>query len=192
MREITQKIYTYDELSYKAKEKARLDWLEDAYFHYGDDLIASLEKFEEEFPIMIKECAYDQWDCYIDYEILLDDYDDYEFDEDENKEDIIELYKGEELKKYLMEYYEKFTEDTSEKCCPLTGCCSDYAVLDPIYEFIKNPTDIDFRELLESCIENFEEVVVKEYECFNSEEFFREECYQCGFEFFEDGTMYYN
>ena len=190
MREIKQKIYTFNELSEDAKEKARLDWLEDAYFHYGDNLIESLKKFENEFPIQINYWEYDEWSCRVSYEILLDDYDDYEFDEDENKEDIIELYKGEELKKYLMEYYEKFTEDTSEECCPLTGCCSDYAVLDPIYEFIKNPTDIDFRELLESCIENFEEVVVKEYECFNSEEFFKEACYGCGFEFYEDGTMY--
>ena len=177
MREITQKIYTYDELSYEAKEKARIDWLKNAYFHYGDDLIASLDNFEKEFPIQINDWEYDEWNCRVSYELLLDDYEDYEI-------------KGEELKKYLLEYYEKFTEDTKEKCCPLTGCCSDYAVLDPIYEFIKNPTDIDFRELLESCIDNFEEVVVKEYEYFNSEDFFEEECYQCEFEFFEDGTMY--
>lgn len=190
MREITQKIYSYEELTEKAKEKARIDWLKDAYFYYGDDLIASLKSFKNEFPIQIHYWEYDEWSCHVSYEILLDDYEDYEFDEDEDKEDIIELYRGEELKKYLVEYYEKFTEDTQEKCCPLTGCCSDYAVLDPIYKFIQNPTDIDFRELLESCIENFEDVIVKRYECFNSKEYFKEECYACGFEFYEDGTRY--
>ena len=178
MREITEKIYKYEELSEEAKEKARHERYDYDYFYYGEDLINSLGAFERVFPIEIESWEYGMCGCYVSYKILLDGCDDYEF------------YEEEELKKYLLEYYDTYCEDISENCCSLTGVCSDYALLETLYEFIKEPYDCNFKELLEECIANFEKVVEEKYEYWLSEEIFIETCECNDIEFYEDGSRY--
>jgi RecG-like helicase len=64
-------------------------------------------------------------------------------------------------------YYSGINVDNS---CVLTGVCYDDDILTPIYEFLKNPYDLTFRELINDCMENLEKSLQSELDYLTSEE----------------------
>lgn len=77
-----------------------------------------------------------------------------------------------------------FTKD-----CTLTGVCYDLDILDPIYDFIKKPSeDINFEDLIQECLDSFERAIDKQEEYNNSDEGILESLEDK--EFTEDGEVY--
>ena len=77
-----------------------------------------------------------------------------------------------------------FTKD-----CTLTGVCYDLGILDPIYDFIKNPSEnVTFEDLIQRCLDNFEEAIDRQEEYNNSDEGVLESLEDN--EFTEDGKIY--
>lgn len=56
-------------------------------------------------------------------------------------------------------YYSAINVNNS---CVLTGVCYDEDILKPIYEFLKDPYDITFRELINDCIDSLEKSIQNE------------------------------
>lgn len=83
MRTETINIYTIDELSDKAKDKAHRDWLSRGYgYDWTEESQQSLEIFGETFPITIKKWEVSTF-CYsyVDIELNLSDHARYEGDD---------------------------------------------------------------------------------------------------------------
>lgn len=201
MKKITvdYEVYSIDELSENAREKAYYSWLRDFDYPWADDNRATLDKFENIFPIKVKNWEYG-YRKYINFEMTCDDeiaelsgirllkyiYNNYyDF-----------LYKGryysirhcDENGKYSFKYkYSKVIKDNS---CPLTGYYMDDEILEPIYKFLKNPSpSITFENLMYKCLDNWLYACDKDYEYCTSMEYFIEESRDNGWEYFEDGTF---
>ena len=60
MREVKTQVYTFDELSDKAKEKA-LEWVNETFYEHfwGDDSIESIKAFCEQFGVKLESWQYD-------------------------------------------------------------------------------------------------------------------------------------
>ena len=66
MKEITIRLYEYDELSDEAKKKAHEDWLSHEHEHFcGGEVRDTLKKLEEELGIEVSRWSYDS--CSHDY-----------------------------------------------------------------------------------------------------------------------------
>ena len=76
-----------------------------------------------------------------------------------------------------------------ENCCVLTGVCYDDDILQPIYEFLDNPKNIEFETLLNDCIYSLCHSVSSEIENQNTDEYITEQIECNGYEFDEDGKM---
>jgi hypothetical protein len=69
--------------------------------------------------------------------------------------------------------------------CPLTGVCYDYDFLQPVYDFLKNPSsNIDNTDLE---IPSYESIAEKEWEYYNSDEFIIEELNNLDCQYTVDG-----
>jgi hypothetical protein len=84
-------------------------------------------------------------------------------------------------------YYSNIQETTDST---LTGICYDHSILDPIYDFIKKPTDINFKQLLNECFENLKADIEEEIDYRNSDEFIKIEIIENQYEFYENGEIY--
>jgi hypothetical protein len=84
-------------------------------------------------------------------------------------------------------YYSAITFDNN---CPLTGYCGDHSLLDPIYEFMKKPRNITFRELLEECFEKWIKYFNEDRDYQSSDEFLEEEAEANEYEFTQDGRRF--
>ena len=146
MKEITIRLYGYDELSDKAKRKAHEDWLSQGHEHFwGGEVRNTLKKLEEEFDIEVFRWSYDS--CSHDSGRIIwgTRWDD----------DRLALA-GERARAFLWNrfghllltgrYYSKFhgTKHAHSKfwfdrvydgTCPLTGVCFDNDALDPLAYF---------------------------------------------------------
>lgn len=75
--------------------------------------------------------------------------------------------------------------------CPLTGYCADFAILDPIYKFLKNPTEeITYHDLMNSCLDNFFKMCCRDVESTETMEYFIDESLANEWEYLEDGTLF--
>lgn len=77
-----------------------------------------------------------------------------------------------------------------EASCVLTGYCMDDDILKPVYEAMNKPYRGTFIELMQDCINEYEEAVRRDREYQDSEEYFSEMCEANGYEFTEDGNRY--
>jgi hypothetical protein len=77
-----------------------------------------------------------------------------------------------------------------DNSCVLTGVCYDQDLLDPIYRFLEKPTDINFEELLNDCIQNLCKSVESENDFRCSDEGIIEDIESNDFEFEENGDIY--
>ena len=73
--------------------------------------------------------------------------------------------------------------------CALTGVCYDLDILEPIYNFLKKPSeDTTFEDLIQECIDNFDRAIDKQEEYNSSDEGILESLEDK--EFTEDGKIY--
>lgn len=79
--------------------------------------------------------------------------------------------------------------------CPLTGVCYDFAILEPIIDYLKKPNwNLSLKKLVEKCLSTFFNEWVKEYEyyCENTDDCIEEQLKERWNKelFFEDGKMF--
>ena len=155
MRDAKVKIYTFDELSEEAKERARSDYVEHGGPYYWDrEARDTIEAFEKEFGVRVRDWSYSSWR--------------YDFDLDTSSidDDILAL-KGNRARSWfwnnhgnclLQQKVKYFTHVNGKRIeavglnsikykskiwfdrvydgtCPWTGYCMDCAALDPIAYF---------------------------------------------------------
>lgn len=88
---------------------------------------------------------------------------------------------------YFVGYYSGITKDT---CAPLTGYCMDESLLKPIYEFLKKPSDsINFLDLLDDCFNEWVKAGNADIDYQNSDEFIIGEIENNELFFTIDGTI---
>lgn len=197
MKKVEVNLFSFEELSESAQltviERERYTIQEDTMDCFGYDYRATLEKFSEIFGITfldwrVSDCGhsfsfkfknpiYDwNWDCLYANEVS-----------------------GKLLLRYLNGVYIKKAYSKKNKYvqpfdpsadCPLTGCCYDYDILQPIVDWYKKPDyDISLYSLIEKCLENFFQAWEDEYEYCASDEFCRQELTECSR---YENTLYYS
>lgn len=217
MKEITVKLYEYDELSPEARTRAHEDWLSKGYEHFwGGEVRDTLKKLEEEFGIEVSRWSYDS--CSHDCGVI----------RWKNWSDDQLALSGERARAFLWNnfghllltgrYYSKFqgTRHARSKfwfdrvydgTCPLTGVCFDNDALDPLAYFcfgvkwdekankrVMVPHDERWRwksttveEIICDCVDSLFESAQRDCEHQESEEYFDEMCTSNGWTFEEDG-----
>lgn len=192
MEKVTIQLYSVDELSKKAFEKAYLHWCSTYDYDYGTDNEKVLEKFQEIFPVKITGYSYGGGREYISFVM--------------NCHEIIAQLSGVRLLKYIWNnykdyifnnkiYYNGIKKRKSKiklNCnCVLTGYYLDYDILEPIYKFLNNPKkDITFEDLIEKCLNNWLNACQKDYENFYSEEYFREIARMNRWLYYKNGDLF--
>lgn len=207
-REITctHQIYTLGELSETAQERAHSDYLSDGD-HYGwaEENIEVLKWFTERFPVRVKDWEYGYQNS-ITWSF---EHSDYDYDSD-----AIAALSGWRLAKYVWNNYRadiytgKYYSATGkqidgrykyksrhskiiiEPACP-TGYYVGYDILQPIHDFLKKPTSINFYELMYDCLNACVQSCGDGYESTRTFEYFREESEANAYEFRESGKRFW-
>jgi hypothetical protein len=192
MRTITKQVYRLNELSEDAKEHARSEHLRLFDYPWDNDAKNSLDAFARVFPVTIRDWAYGGRDSGVSFDMDCDDN--------------ITLLSGVRLASHLWTNYKNkiykpkylgcvngksiYSKVQIESSCPLTGYCIDNDLLDPILKFMKKPKDnVNFRELLEDCFDQWVRSMESDIEYHQSMEYFEELCEANGYEFHEDGEI---
>lgn len=182
-RTINVEIYTIDELSDKAKQRAHEEYCNSEYDWSGDNE-QTLKKFEEMFPIRIREWEYD---CYDGRFRFVMDGDQFATDIKylHGKRLMAYLYnncfehlypgkvywgKGKDANGNTKRRRSKIIRTANE--CPLTGYYMDNVILEPIYKFFENMEDINFHDLISRCLSNWIDGCVEDCKDFYSMERF--------------------
>jgi len=187
MRTETINICQYSELSESAREKAFHSWLSKGDYGWEGDNENTLDTFTGIFPVKVKSFEYGYRD-YINFSFTADD--DIEglsglrLVKHIHNNYYDSLFKG---KYYSKGKYSRTSKILVDNCCSLTGFHMDNAILQPIYDFLKKPTDLNFKDLMEDCLESWVSACSKDYEAYMSKENFSELCEINGWEFTEDG-----
>jgi hypothetical protein len=198
-RTICKTVYKFDELSDKAKEKA-LEWARTS-LDYGrsDENADTLKAFCDIFPVKVKSWEYG-WGTNISYSLTCDD-------EVENLSGIrlakyiwnnykADIYKGKYYStkgqyidgKYTYKY--RHSKIILEASCALTGYCIDEDILQPIYDFLKNPkAGVTFAELIDDCLHAWLKACEDDYEAYYSDESLADHITANEYEFYEDGEI---
>ena len=214
MKTIEVKLYSFNELSQEAKEKAiqnhRNNGLE--YF-WNEENLQSLKAFCKVFDIDLKKYSIDSYGhSYVDTSLNA-------------SEDVLNL-SGVRLLKYLWnnfrtdiykgKYYFVKSEQALkhkrvksqtlkngkifnsyrsaiqlESSCPFTGYCMDEDLLEPVFKFMALPLNsVTYEDLLNDCIESWLSAAVKDLEYQESDEFIGEHLEANEYEFTEDGELF--
>lgn len=147
MRVIETKVYTFDELSDKAKEKALQWWYESFEYPWGDEAIETIKAFVALFHGKVKDYS-------IDYQNANQSTVDIQW-----PDDCLEDMFGLRAYKWIVNNKIPVSGD-----CPLTGMCFDKNALDPVRDFLKNPKGKTIREIVEDGIHNVLKCVEDDFE----------------------------
>lgn len=202
---VSVEVFNIEELSEGARNKAYYDWLEGWEYSWSQENKTTLEKFIEIFPIEVNDWSYGN-----------DNYVSWYFTEEEAIESMSgirlltylynnyfsNLYKGKyfslwskkekspnnpNVGKLKSRYSKVMLDDT----CVLTGYYIDLSILDPIYKFLKKPSDdITFHDLMEQCLEQWAEDCGEDYNNSSSMEHFIEESKNNEWQYLSDGTQF--
>jgi hypothetical protein len=178
MREVTEKVYKFAELTEEAKEKAR-EWFRSIdEYPWGSDQRASLKAFEREFPIKVRDWSVGAWGYSYCYGDVSDNLDDSERE-----------MTGPELVAHLLEYHGKVVD---VKGNGLTGSCTDYGLLEPMWAVIekRNDQDLTYEQLLKYCLTNWADEYRKDIEAQDEDEYVDDCIVANDYEFYEDGSAY--
>lgn len=206
MKTIEINLYSFDELSDKAKENAMNKYYDNKDFYYiWDDAHKTVKEFCEK---TIVRTSINSW---------------LEPNFNHIEDDIINL-KGVRLMKYFINNFDflykpkylksynehkehrmiqnkiaintksKYSFATSniqkETSCNLTGVCYDDDLLDPIYKFIQNPKDNkNFEDIICECFYSLKNSIENEIEANQTIESFAELCEANDYYFTEQGEM---
>ena len=148
-----------------------------------------------------KEKAYNQWLCNGYFYGC-----NYSYDYRSRQEDCIDSLSGWRLVAYLMNnhwndlYTRKYfwngrkgreSRIFVDTCCPLTGYCIDNDILDPIYRFLKSPTEnVTFDNLMDEFLDSFFRACRDDMESTQTLEYFTEESNANGWEYLSDGKLF--
>lgn len=191
MRVIETKVYTFDELDERAKEKAR-EWMREGFdYLWAGEVYETLKAFESVFPVTARDWQYGPGD----YQVTAHYTGDY------NAEELTGL----RLRTYLLNNYghilttaktirkgwtgksRKSKCQKEESSCPLTGVCFDESALAPIRKFIKKPDNTTFSELLAECLDSLFTDASNDWEYQLTDESIDETILANEYEFTEDG-----
>jgi len=187
MRTIEQEVYSFDELSEGAKERAVTDyWNERPGYAWERENLDSLKKFYDVFSSLVKS-GNRNWS---DVCIIGDD-------------NVMELsgiraatYLWNNYKDDLYEgkYYYKGGRSRHSKIqlmhdCVLTGYYMDEEILEPIYEFLKKPDQRTIEDIMQECVESWRIASEKDYEYQQTQAWFAETAEANDWEFTEDGKF---
>ena len=191
MRTIEVKLFTYDELNQKAKEKALEDYRYSAGYFWFDDAMETIKKGLSLFDYSLKDYNIDLTNGYSNIKL-----------ESEHYENAVEELTGLRLAKYIYNTYYwniykllDFRKGSKvrrsrimvSRVYEYTGYYADEIFLDIVHNFIERPDSRNFIELMMDCCEAVINDMCKDYIYQLSEEYFREYCYGNKFEFYEDG-----
>lgn len=190
-RVICKTVYTYEELSDSAKEKALYEGRSTLDYSWADENKETLEAFCRIFPVKVRDWEYGGYGRHISHYLTCDD-------------DIAGL-SGLRLHKYLWnnfrsslfkgKYYSKAGKSRHsriilEACCVLTGYCVDDDILQPVYDFLKKPNNrTTFEDLMGDCLEAWLSSCDADFEAYFSEESMADIFAANDYEFYEDGTF---
>ena len=206
------KLYSISELSEDARESAYEEWLQSAEYFWGDENRDTLDAFERIFPVHVKDFGYGyrtgiSWNMTdLDFEEVL------EFTGIRLLKWIINNYWHELFKPKYRKSIENHTikhrrikhETLSngqihstyhsgifyDNCCILTGYCIDDDILQPLYEFIKNPDGRTLEDLMNDCLHAWVFACNADYEASMTIEFFVDHAKANDYEFTADGKLY--
>ena len=201
MKTETITLYSYDELSDKAKDVAR-DWfLSDSHDDFSE-AIDSLHAFEKVFPIKVKDWNYGWGGQWVSFSFLGND-------------DIVTLC-GWRLATYIWNNYRNdiykgkyFSTKMSwidGKChykyrhskiilesgsCPFTGTCYDEDLLDPLWKFLESPSNsMCFSDLMHDCLYSWIKSIDNEADSHTEEEYIAETCEANDYNFLASGKFW--
>jgi hypothetical protein len=205
MKEITIKAYEVSELSDKAKDRAFRKWLNNFEYFWYDENKASLNAFEDIFPIEVNNFEYGNGG-----------YINWTFTEDERIRELSgqrlatylwnnyrwEIFKGKyyslwSKKEVSYEYHKngcpvlksRRSKIIMDNCCVLTGYTTDDSLLIPVYDFMNKPDSRDFEDLLNDCLNEWVKDCNADYEYAMSTEAFEEYCESNDLMFDENGRQ---
>lgn len=192
MKQININIYTYDELSEQAKDKAFSNW--DGYYFWDSDNRKALKAFCEHYDIKCKNWEYDSYYYRFDIDV------DYEETEQLTGKRLYSYindltyqikpfklyYKGGISGNTKFHYSKIFKEDTIN----LTGYCADHAFYLPIKAYLEKPDyKKTYKDLMEECVASYFEYCRDDHKHCTSQEYFAEECEANEWQFFVTGEM---
>jgi len=200
MRTIEVNLYKLDELSEKAKEEARFNWLSAGDSDMSsEDNRRTLGAFQSVMPVSVKRWEYGGTPGHVRWEF------------DNGVSEQVQELRGQRLATYLWNNYKRHlfsgryysksyqkpdgtygiksrrSKITIEHSCELTGYCVDEDILEPIYKFLEKPDDQTFGELISECFHSWLKSCEAMWEYEQSMEAFRETCEANDYEFYEDG-----
>lgn len=225
MKTISLNLYDFDDLQEDVQqqiiEKERWNIMDSCMEAYSTDYHNTLKKFQELTDTYVRgwEVGYEGYNYRVDsdkgpfYENPLDYDKDIYYDELVGK--LMFRYINNNIIPYITKgkYYSK-VKWVDGKCqyihrysrimtspdgdCPLTGCCYDYAILQPLLNYYQNwptyPKSYTYKDLMEECYEAFFKSWHKEYEYWaDDEDAIREELHHNNYEdrlYYEDGQVY--
>lgn len=187
------KLFTFNELSENAKAKALNDFNYSEYnFDYiDDDANNTLKVFKDTFENNdsnenITGFRLAKWIINNYYDILFKPY----FIGSVKKDAAI-YHKRIKTTKYkngnIRNFYYSAIKKTDS--CVLTGVCYDDDILAPIYEFLKNPYDINFDKLISYCLDSLEKSIQSEIDYNYTDEAKAEYLNENDYYFTVDGKM---
>jgi hypothetical protein len=209
MKTIEIKIYSFNELTEEAKQTALNEYRENTHDDfYSYEVTESVKKVIELFNLKTGNYYSDIRTGHIDecilqlagarlYKYLINNY-------------FTDLFKPEYIKTidgykkwqklYFCKYFTGMNGDRThiyskwkkwDNSCTLTGVCYDNDILDPIYEFLKKPTEkTTFQDLMEEIGWNIAKTYDNVEKWVNSEEYITETIEDNEYDFHEDGTRY--
>lgn len=174
MKQVTINLYSFEELSKEAKEKARENFNNRTEYFWSNDCIKSLEKLAEHFNCKLIDYNIDWSNS--NYSNAKFDCENIEFTEKELKQLVLSL--GSYNKKTL-----KGNGD-----CVLTGVCFDEDGADGVRKAYFSG-ERNLNELLQSGFSSLLKAGQNDFEYQQSEESFIETCEANEYTFEADGTM---
>lgn len=190
MRVIETKNYTLDELSVSAQEKAHNEYLRGRDYDFSE-VMDSINSGLAHFGFKLAN-----WN--IDYYRASNAWFKIEYTNNYYTENDKEDLEGVRLWKYLhnqnfLQYFCKYQNKKRPLLsdnCPFTGVCYDEDFLHPINEFVRLPSKVTFKDLMENCVRSVLKSIEEEYDYQSSFEYFKEEAEASGYEFHDDGSHY--
>lgn len=191
----TRTLYTFDELSDEAKERAYQNWSPEYFWH--DDNVKSLNAFCDALNIRLQSYSYGDRGSHVSAD----------FNIDTNAEELTGLrlrtwiinnifpnitkgkYYGKLSGTYPnMKHVKRYSRIQRDYDFALTGYCMDETLTRPLFEFVDKPTNgTTLEDILEDCLESWRIAAEKDFEYSQSFEAFAEHAEANEYEYTEEG-----
>jgi hypothetical protein len=188
MKTIEINLYSFNELSDKAKENAMNNHLNSFEYHFASEAMETIKRGLDHFNFELSNYSLDWQNANNSYFRLKNNNTYSEYSE----------LSGPRLFKLINNQFEQTYYKYSKKYvsifngnCPFTGVCFDESFIDPIRKFMQRPDNTTFAELMEDCVYSVLRDTEKDIEYHLSEEAYEEECEANEYTFTEDGELYF-